>query len=295
MTESRFVARDLSSDEALDKVLKGKYTWQSPSNIALVKYWGKTEPQIPTNPSISFTLSNCHTRTTIHYRRKAQVSENLDFKVIFEGHPKPDFHPKIEQFLRRILPYQPFLAAYEFEIHTQNSFPHSSGIASSASGMSALALCLMSLEKELDPTISDSYFKEKASFLARLGSGSASCPGSLLARRSSGQPQLLAHQPGRQRATAEDGVVHLAVLDLYARALPSPIQVNWPKAWSKRRFGWLRTTVRRAAKNRSSSTIRPSPMPNGACGAAARWRPKPWPRAASSAARRPLFLPGLAW
>jgi diphosphomevalonate decarboxylase len=174
VTESRFVARDLSSREAFDKVLQGKYTWQSPSNIALVKYWGKTEPQIPTNPSISFTLSNCHTRTTIHYKRKVHDNENLDFKVIFEGRPKPDFHPKIEQFLRRILPYQPFLAAFEFEIHTENSFPHSSGIASSASGMSALALCLMSLEKELDPTISDEYFHEKASFLARLGSGSAS-------------------------------------------------------------------------------------------------------------------------
>jgi diphosphomevalonate decarboxylase len=31
----------------------------------------------------------------------------------------------------------------------------------------------MSLEKELDPTISDAYFNQKASFLARLGSGSA--------------------------------------------------------------------------------------------------------------------------
>ena len=32
-----------------------------PSNIALIKYWGKYEGQIPANPSISFTLSNCKT------------------------------------------------------------------------------------------------------------------------------------------------------------------------------------------------------------------------------------------
>jgi diphosphomevalonate decarboxylase len=170
VTETQVVARALSTD----RVAEGKCSWQSPSNIALVKYWGKTEPQIPTNPSISFTLNNCHTKTTLHYRKKAKADENFNFEVIFEGHPKPGFHPKIEAFFRRILPYQGFLKEFEFEIHTENSFPHSSGIASSASGMSALALCLMSLEKELDPSISDSYFKEKASFLARLGSGSAS-------------------------------------------------------------------------------------------------------------------------
>ncbi|NJK85011.1 MAG: hypothetical protein HC906_02565 [Bacteroidales bacterium] len=31
---------------------------QCPSNIAIVKYWGKHEGQIPKNPSISFTLKN---------------------------------------------------------------------------------------------------------------------------------------------------------------------------------------------------------------------------------------------
>ena len=39
--------------------------------------------------------------------------------------------------------------------------------------MSALALCLMSLERELDPGMTEEYFIQKSSFLARLGSGSA--------------------------------------------------------------------------------------------------------------------------
>jgi diphosphomevalonate decarboxylase len=39
--------------------------------------------------------------------------------------------------------------------------------------MAALAVNLMSLEKELNPAITDEYFYKKASFLARLGSGSA--------------------------------------------------------------------------------------------------------------------------
>ena len=39
------------------------FEWSAPSNIALVKYWGKKERQIPANPSISFTLKNCKTIT----------------------------------------------------------------------------------------------------------------------------------------------------------------------------------------------------------------------------------------
>jgi len=31
--------------------------WKSPSNIALIKYWGKRDHQLPQNPSLSFTLS----------------------------------------------------------------------------------------------------------------------------------------------------------------------------------------------------------------------------------------------
>ena len=30
----------------------GMVSWSSPSNIALVKYWGKKDGQIPANPSI---------------------------------------------------------------------------------------------------------------------------------------------------------------------------------------------------------------------------------------------------
>jgi diphosphomevalonate decarboxylase len=33
--------------------------------IALVKYWGKKENQIPANPSVSFTLNNCKTITKL--------------------------------------------------------------------------------------------------------------------------------------------------------------------------------------------------------------------------------------
>lgn len=152
---------------------QANFTWQAPSNIALVKYWGKKQDQIPANPSLSFTLNNCITTTSIDFRLKDKGEDAWNFEIFFEGEKKVEFRAKIETFLNRIDRYCPYLKGYELTIRTKNSFPHSSGIASSASGMSALALCIMNLEKELSPEMSDSYFFQKASFLARLGSGSA--------------------------------------------------------------------------------------------------------------------------
>lgn len=149
-----------------------KFTWSAPSNIALVKYWGKKAKQIPANPSISFTLNNCKTITSVAFSKKDNnVAFSFDFS--FEGKPKEDFKPKIQKFFERIEQYCSYLKEYHIEIDSQNTFPHSSGIASSASGMAALAMNIMSLEKALKPEISDDYFYKKASFLARLGSGSA--------------------------------------------------------------------------------------------------------------------------
>ena len=165
---------------------KGSFSWSAPSNIALVKYWGKKDQQIPANPSVSFTLNQCKTITTLSFAKKhfdtlaslstgklSLTDSEFSFDLLFEGKPKEDFKPKIQKFFERIAIYLPFLKEYHFTIDTQNTFPHSSGIASSASGMAALALNLMSLEKALNPEITDEYFYKKASFLARLGSGSA--------------------------------------------------------------------------------------------------------------------------
>jgi len=151
---------------------KGSFAWSAPSNIALVKYWGKKANQIPANPSISFTLSDCKTVTTLGFEAKENNSE-FSFGLLFEGQPKESFRPKIEKFFERVQHYLPFLTQYHFTIDTHNTFPHSSGIASSASGMAALAINLISLERLLNPDMTHEYFYEKASFLARLGSGSA--------------------------------------------------------------------------------------------------------------------------
>jgi diphosphomevalonate decarboxylase len=142
------------------------------ANLRLVKYWGKKDNQIPANPSVSFTLNNCKTITKLGFAKKTN-QDSFSFDLLFEGQSKEDFKPKIHKFFERIAIYLPFLKEYHFTMDTQNTFPHSSGIASSASGMAALAMNLMSLEKALNPTMTEDYFYQKASLLARLGSGSA--------------------------------------------------------------------------------------------------------------------------
>jgi diphosphomevalonate decarboxylase len=119
------------------------FGWQSPSNIALVKYWGKRDPQLPSNPSISFTLDTCHTQT------RATFETGHGVQVLLNGVDTPSFVPKIEQFIGRIQHRHPWLADYRVTVDTFNSFPHSSGIASSASGLSALALCVVDAAQAL--------------------------------------------------------------------------------------------------------------------------------------------------
>src|SRR5690606_33171308 len=175
MIEQQFIPKPYTN-----YIDSGSVTWQSPSNIALVKYWGKKQHQLPENPSISFTLNHCKTITTLTFSKK-ENPVNFEFDVFLDGEKKDDFKSKIQTFFERVEMYLPFLKQYYFKIETANTFPHSSGIASSASGMSALALCLMSVEKALSSVGSSAvetsndvtYFNKKASFLARLGSGSA--------------------------------------------------------------------------------------------------------------------------
>ncbi|WP_339887552.1 diphosphomevalonate decarboxylase [uncultured Flavobacterium sp.] len=165
-SEKDFIVSNYSS---LDHIA---FECSAPSNIALVKYWGKKENQIPANPSISFTLNNCKTITKVNFTKKV-TNYDFSFDLLFEGKPKEDFKPKILKFFQRIEKYCPYLKEYHIVIDTENTFPHSSGIASSASGMAALAMNVMLLEKEINPNLTEDLFTKKASFLARLGSGSA--------------------------------------------------------------------------------------------------------------------------
>ncbi len=161
-------------DMSKQQPLNGFTSWKSPSNIALVKYWGKYGNQLPKNASVSFTLENAFTQTSIAFSQKLNASEDISMSFLFEGETNPSFEKKIQVFLNSIVHEFPFLKDYHLEIESKNSFPHSTGIASSASSMSALALCLCQMERDITgQLIGEDAFLKKASVIARLGSGSA--------------------------------------------------------------------------------------------------------------------------
>lgn len=156
--------------------LEQTITWQCPSNLAIVKYWGKYGRQLPKNASLSMTLDAAKSITSVKWKNKEQKTKGISIDFLFEGKTNPHFELKLERFLASISDeYFPFLNDLHLSIISKNTFPHSSGIASSASAMGALSLCLCSLEKELaNPNMTKEYFFKKASLIARLGSGSAS-------------------------------------------------------------------------------------------------------------------------
>jgi len=140
----------------------------APSNIAFIKYWGARDLDraIPENPSLSMTLSRCHSRCTAEYLPEAQHNEILwRGQQGFEVAP-PSFADRVAAHLDRLREWAGVPGA--FRIATENSFPSAAGLASSASGFSALTLAVLgALGREVSVA--------QQSALARSsGSGSAS-------------------------------------------------------------------------------------------------------------------------
>ncbi|MEP6794280.1 MAG: diphosphomevalonate decarboxylase [Saprospiraceae bacterium] len=148
-------------------------SWRSPSNIALIKYWGKHGVQLPNNSSLSFTLSACHTNMTMQV---TPGSSKTHLTVLYDGNERPSFEPKIKSFFNRIAYQLPWLLQSSIVIDSVNTFPHGAGIASSASSMSSMALCLADIDDLINVRsggLKNAAWRNKVSELARLGSGSA--------------------------------------------------------------------------------------------------------------------------
>jgi diphosphomevalonate decarboxylase len=143
-------------------------SWRSPSNIAFVKYWGKKGHQIPANPSLSMTLKECVTETFVSFA----PSDELKVELFLDNVKEDKFALKIQKYLES-LSELPFLKNVSYTIKTKNTFPHGTGIASSASGLSAFALCLTDYLYSLRGEKPEGKFFQEASNLSRLASGSA--------------------------------------------------------------------------------------------------------------------------
>jgi diphosphomevalonate decarboxylase len=153
--------------------VSGETSWDCPSNIAVLKYWGKKGLQQPLNPSLSFSLEESKTHVDVSYSVNRD-QKGLSLAFFFDDKPNQLFEDRFLRYLHQIIPYMPFLDQTEMVIRASNTFPHSAGIASSASSFGALALSLCSIENKAFGTLAgEQEFISKASFLARLGSGSA--------------------------------------------------------------------------------------------------------------------------
>ena len=90
MSEENFIANNFTNLPDTTS-----YTWSSPSNIALVKYWGKNKNQTPKNTSISFTLSNSRTITILELNKRNKVDNNILFDVYYKDKKMDEFKSKI--------------------------------------------------------------------------------------------------------------------------------------------------------------------------------------------------------
>lgn len=124
-------------------------------NIALVKYWGKSndELNIPATPSLAVTLGDLRTTT--------RIEESSSDAVVLDGVQVQD--AKINEWLARL---RKEFNLPPLRVESSSDFPANSGLASSASGFAALTI---SISSAFDLGLS---IQEQCD-CARLGSGSA--------------------------------------------------------------------------------------------------------------------------
>jgi diphosphomevalonate decarboxylase len=141
-----------------------KATARAPSNLAFVKYWGKKDEtlRLPANASISMNLSHLVTTTTVEFIPSLATDE-----LVLNGQ---SFSQNTIEW-RRVAMHLDRLrkisrASCRARVVSENSFPDSTGLSSSASGFAALTVAgTAALGLELR--------QEDLSILARQASGSA--------------------------------------------------------------------------------------------------------------------------
>lgn len=158
-----------------DKAEKFMQKWRSeaPSNIALIKYMGKKDPTInlPANASLSYTLNNLRSEVCLEL---SDAPQDAWQPLHTESMHKPiNLSEKAQaRFLRHLqLLKDKFNCQQNFIVRSNNNFPQSCGIASSASSFAALTKCAIQAICFLTNTQTPSL-EEQAS-LSRQGSGSS--------------------------------------------------------------------------------------------------------------------------
>ena len=108
-------------------------TVRSYANIAIIKYWGKKKEKemIPATSSISLTLENMYTETTLSPLPADASSDAFYINGQLQNEAE---HKKMSKIIDR---YRPEGAGF-VRIDTKNNMPTAAGLSSSSSGLSAL-------------------------------------------------------------------------------------------------------------------------------------------------------------
>ncbi len=132
------------------------------TNIALIKYWGKQDEAliIPYNSSLSLTLDAFYTVTTVDFSKE----HDHDRFYLNDNLQNDQQSAKLWRFLKLIR--QQAHTDLPVVVRSHNHVPTAAGLASSASGLAALA-------GACDQALNLGLSKEALSRLARRGSGSA--------------------------------------------------------------------------------------------------------------------------
>lgn len=154
----------------MDSTRKKAYCESHP-NIALIKYWGKSdeEKNTPINGSLSVTLDFGKTKTEVAF------SDNVQTEFFLNGAPQP-ITRRIQaaiDFFSNLSIDSSLKTNSSFTINSTNDFPTAAGFASSAAGASALVGALAGLVGDTEDPIS--FWNERninISRIARQVSGS---------------------------------------------------------------------------------------------------------------------------
>ncbi|MEM6702997.1 MAG: diphosphomevalonate decarboxylase [Acidobacteriota bacterium] len=117
-------------------------TVESGSNIAFIKYWGARDLErvVPFNRSLSMTLDTCRSICSLEFRDGVVGDDE-----VWLAAPDGTLTAADDAFAGRVLRQLDRLRSYfdksgQIVMATRNTFPSSAGIASSASGFSALTV-----------------------------------------------------------------------------------------------------------------------------------------------------------
>ena len=118
-------------------------------NIALVKYWGKrSQEEMLPDGSISITVSGMLTTTELTFVEPGELKAD---EITLNGESRPEETGKVSRWLDR---FRKHWGQERFaRVVSQNDFPTSAGLASSASGLRSFkcgCVCGCPTRRELD-------------------------------------------------------------------------------------------------------------------------------------------------